>query len=36
VGPDDPAVTPEGLAVRIGSHNYRQIDLKGYLPKVVV
>ena len=30
VGPDDAAVTPEGLAGRIGSHNYRQIDLKGY------
>jgi len=36
VGPDDEAVTPQGLANRIKSHNYRQIDLKGYLPKFVV
>ncbi|MEM7051313.1 MAG: alanine racemase [Acidobacteriota bacterium] len=35
VGPDDPAVTPEGLAKSIGGHNYRQIDLKGYLPKFI-
>lgn len=36
VGPDDAAVTPAGLAERISSHNYRQIDLKGYLPKFIV
>ena len=36
VGPDDEAVTPAGLASRIGSHNYRQIDYKGYLPKFTV
>lgn len=35
VGHDDPAVTPEGMAERIGGHNYRQIDYKGYLRKVV-
>ena len=35
VGPDDEAVTPAGLAERIQSHNYRQIDLKGYLPKFI-
>ena len=36
VGPDDAAVTPAGLAERIGSHTYRQIDYKGYLPKFIV
>ncbi len=35
IGPDDRAVTPEGIAGRIGGHNYRQIDLKGYLAKVI-
>ena len=36
VGPDDEAMTPAGLAARIESHNYRQIDYKGYLPKFIV
>lgn len=35
IGYDDPAVTPEGLAERIGGHNYSQIDFKGYLPKFI-
>ena len=36
MGPDHAAITPEGLAGSIGGHNYRQIDLKAYLPSYIL
>ena len=36
MGPEDPAITPAGLAASIGGHNYRQIDLKSYLPSFIL
>ena len=36
MGPDDPAITPAGLAAAVGGHNYRQIDLKSYLPSYIL
>ena len=36
MGPDDPAITPQGLADSIGGHNYRQIELKSYLPSFIL
>ncbi len=36
MGPDAAKITPEGMAQRIGGHNYVQIDFKDYIPKFVL